>query len=355
MAKNQTVFSSRQETHPVRRFFAGLIVLMLLLFVFGFAMNLGISGQVVCVTQKVTVQNLPDDLENFSIMLISDLKGKTFGKKQQALISSLTTTRVSCVVFAGDMTGPGGDYTAFIDLVNALPSDVSKYLIAGDSDPSLTLGTAHSSLSVYSEWVEAAMEAGVRVLDEPMVEIRGKKKLYLVPEYLYSLDLDGMQSAYQKRIETLDLQTTMTADDAASRRLCEYQLEKIGRIRETIAGMKAEDIQIAVTHMPLDDDYIRAQRQVDGSKTKVFSLRSVSLVLAGHTCGGQWRIPGVGAVYDPDYGWFPEDTLVKGLSYHGGTWQYISPGLAASDVNPFPGRLFNEPEVTIIYLTSKIV
>ena len=90
-------------------------------------------------------------------------------------------------------------------------------------------------------------------------------------------------------------------------------------------------------------------------KNAVFSLRRVSLVLAGHYTGGQWRMPWGGALYVPAYGWFPEDSLIRGLDYLAGIPQYISAGLSASDSYPWqPFRLFNGPEITYIILTASL-
>ena len=90
-------------------------------------------------------------------------------------------------------------------------------------------------------------------------------------------------------------------------------------------------------------------------------VRTVSLVLAGHYVGGQWRLPGIGAVRAPlssglgSNGWFPEDRMVTGLSTVLGVSQYISPGLGTSSAIGLPSvRLFNTPAVTILILTQKL-
>lgn len=92
--------------------------------------------------------------------------------------------------------------------------------------------------------------------------------------------------------------------------------------------------------MPLDDEYVSTMLQWT-TKEDVFSFHRVSLILAGHYCAGQWRIPQVGALYCPAFGWFPEDSLIVGLNYLSGIPQYISPGLGASPYYSLqPGRLF---------------
>jgi len=91
-------------------------------------------------------------------------------------------------------------------------------------------------------------------------------------------------------------------------------------------------------------------------------VRSVSLVLAGHYVGGQWRLPWFGALRAPVSsglgnagGWLPEDEKVMGLSSFLGIPQYISPGLGTSRAIDLPGiRLFNTPAVTVLTLTGKL-
>ena len=91
-----------------------------------------------------------------------------------------------------------------------------------------------------------------------------------------------------------------------------------------------------------------------GSKEQAFAMRYAGLILAGHYNGGQWRIPFFRAVYVPELGWFPEDSLVRGISYPGGIPQYISPGLGASGAYPVRFRMFNTPAVTVLTLTTKL-
>ncbi|MDO4741678.1 MAG: hypothetical protein Q4A66_13505, partial [Eubacteriales bacterium] len=61
-------------------------------------------------------------------------------------------------------------------------------------------------------------------------------------------------------------------------------------------------------------------------------------------------------IWVPELGWFPDDHVVSGLSYLVGIPQHISPGLGASTAYPYmPGRLYNSPTVSIIYLTTKLI
>lgn len=350
--RSQYIFTPEKERASGSSILLWTCIFLFLLLATVLTINFVIGHQVVLEKQTITVQNLPDDLENWTILHFSDLHGRELGENQAAIQTAIKGLAYSSVVFTGDMLGEDGDVQPFLDLVALLPEDTPKIYVPGDSDPDLLDDTAHSSLSVYADWVVQLQDAGVTILDEPVCYTRNKSNIYFVPEYLYSLDLDGMESAYQKQLDELSANVILTPDEAARKRVCQYQIERIARIRDVKATITENDIQIALTHTPLTKDYVSIMLDWSG-KSEVFSLRHVSLVLAGHYCGGQWRIPGKGALYVPDYGFFPDDSLITGLNYLSGLPQYISPGLGASDYYTWqPGRVFNSPTVTLIALTA---
>ena len=108
-----------------------------------------------------------------------------------------------------------------------------------------------------------------------------------------------------------------------------------------------------LTHTPLTEDYVNSVMSWT-EKDMVYSIRYANLVLAGHYNGGQWRLPGKGAIYVPEMGWFPEDSRIMGLSWLGNIPQYISPGLGSDPhYENMPGRVYNPPVITKIILTRK--
>ena len=353
--KNAYIFIPEKQRKSGHGFLKGLAMLLVFTLLTGGILNYIADHQLTYDTVQVTVTALPDDLENWTILQFSDLHGRELGERQGIIRNALGTVHVSSIVFTGDMLGKDGDTAAMLDLLALLPAETPKLMVPGDEDPNYLDTTPHGNVTALADWAMTLTEAGVTILDRPVLFVRGKKenaRIWFVPEYLYSLDLNGMETAYRNQLEGFG--TNLTDAEAAQKRVAEYQLARVAEIRESVREMKAGDIQIAVSHTPISHQYA-GEMMRDMDRSKVFSLRNVSLVIAGHNCAGQWRIPGVGAIYSPEYGWFPEDRLLMGLDYLSGIPQYISPGLGASSAYPYmPGRLFNSPAVTCIALTSKI-
>jgi len=353
MPRQRYIFAD--EPRRGRGFLIGLLVVLLILAAGLFVWNFALNHTVTYTKQYVTVTNLPSQLENWTILHLSDLNGASVGERQSAVKKAIGTRSVSCVVLSGNMVGESGDVQPVLDLIAILPKETPILLLPGDGDPALYATTAHSTLSPYADWAQRLIDAGVTILDEPVAFQRDRAKIWFIPEYLYTLDLDNRQKGYQDQLAGLNaIVEALTPDQAAQKRNAEYQLERIQRIRVAIAGMTAKDIQIAVTHMPLTRDDVTIAKAAVPAK-QVLSFHNVSLILAGGYCAGQWRLPGVGAIWAPGLGFFPEDVHLTGMGYLGGVWQYISPGLGVSYLYPvLPFRMFNSPAATLLVLSSSV-
>lgn len=354
--QNRYIFAS--ESARKSRRFRGLKVLLILIPLLLAALwvgNLTVSRRVVLKDLRLTVLNLPPDLEEYSILHISDLRGARYGKAQKAVAAALGSTRYSCVVMTGDMLGEDGELEPLLELLALMPKETPKYLIPGAADPPAIESRAHGSLSVWADWAEQLQAAGVTVLDLPVLETRNKGRIWFVPENLYALDVDQMEGTYRRELENLNSRAaSLTADDAARIRALEYELDRMEKLKEIRKEFLPTDIQIALTHVPLTEDYVRDMISWTG-KEDYFSLRYTSVILAGYYNGGQWRLPFAGPVYVAEKGgWFPGDRGITGLEYLNGIPQHISPGMGSSPAYPHqPGRLFNSPEITRILLTRK--
>lgn len=76
--------------------------------------------------------------------------------------------------------------------------------------------------------------------------------------------------------------------------------------------------------------------------------KKYDLILAGHTHGGQIRLPFIGGIFAPGQGFFPR--FISGLYKDENSNMIISKGLGSSSIKC---RFFNRPELTVINLNIK--
>ena len=355
MARRQQ-YIFHEESRRGKGVLIALLAVLLLLAAGLFTANLAMTHTVGYTREYVTIANLHTDLDNFTILHLSDLNGAVLGDRQSAVKKAIgSRSGYGAVVLSGNMVGESGDVQPMLDLLAQLPLGTPVLLLPGDGDPAVYATTAHASLSAYADWAQQLIDAGVTILDEPYAVKSGKATVWFTPENLYTMDTVSAEKAWQNQIDMLTAQVEpLSADQAALKRSAEYQVGRMQRIREKIASMKEKDVQVAVSHMPLTKASVAEART--WTTNKAFSMSHVSLILSGGYCAGQWRIPGVGAVYAPELGAFPADEKITGMSYLAGVWQHISPGLGASPDYPWfmPFRLFNSPGVTMLVLTATV-
>ncbi len=355
--KNTYIFVPEQKK---RRGPGCLVLLLSVLFavaVLSLLANSAMNRKTELTTEKVRVMSLDKKLENFTILHISDLHGDPRGLDADMWRTLLYGKGFSAVAMTGDMVGASGDYTPLVALIKTLKqikADVPVYFIAGDDDPDPVLSALHGNPDVLAGWVQAAVEAGGTYLDRPVSQSVGKLTAWFTPEYLYGVDIAGMQGSLTRQKQDMETsgQQYEAEGGAAYRALC-YRLEAIDASAEALKTMTKDDLQIGLTHVPLTMDYVREMIEWS-DETAAFSFRRLSLVLAGHYCGGQWRLGALGPLYVPGKGWFPGDTGVVGMQRINSIDQYVSGGLAASGFYPMPGRFFNTPSVSILSYTAKI-
>ena len=348
------LFDEGRRKHP----FIGFMILLLTLIIATVAvMNTISNSRVSLLKQSITVPNLPSALEKFRILHISDLHGLYFGPHQEQVQAAIASAQYDIVCVTGDITGKDGDIGAFLELLK-LFGEKPVYFIPGDEDPAALVAAPHGGDSPLSDYIRAAQSQGAVYLDAPVRIDRGKGTIWLCPAWVYTLNYDGALSAYQARLAELQAAEPSPERDAALSAV-EYQIDQLDRIRQAWRETLEDHVHIGMTHVPLQDGVLDALREMTAADNDAH-IRSIALMLAGHTVAGQWRLPGIGAVRAPRDGagdgeWFPEDQKVTGLSTTHGISQYISPGLGVSAAIGLPPiRLFNTPSVTIITLTGKL-
>ncbi len=322
----------------------GKRILGLLLLVF---ISLGVyigydNSQIHVAKQEIFLENLPEAFDGFTILQISDLHGKFFDKKQLKLINAVNRLDYDMAAFTGDMnlyeSSNAKESAAVLTLINGMQNRELLFWVDGNTGPYAMESKGGSRTGRLTEMGEilSAPEYGCKVLLEPYALQQTGQRIWIVPE----LSEAGLKAGYDGLDETAaggaDSLALMKAYGQSSRAW-------LNRLKDN------GEIKILLTHLPLPTDLTEDQWQSMGHL-------DYSLILAGHYHGGQYRIPGYGALYLPGANggqgvWFPDQKDVMGLSQVNGIPQYISAGLGAGfGIRILNFRVFNTPELNLITL-----
>jgi len=249
-------------------------------------------------TTAVTVQSdkLPAAFNDYKILQIADLHGKSFGSRQKVLLKKVNKLQPDVILMTGDLIDSrrNGEEEA-LQLMKQLIPDYPVYFVTGNHEVRLNL-TILPKLE----------RLGVTVLRNTYVP----------------LERDG------QFIELLGI------DDPTTTRWSEGLQEPDG-IRQSLDQAQStadpRAFQLLMAHRP---EYL-----------PLYAERKVDLVLSGHAHGGQIRLPFTDGMYAPGQGFFPE--LTAGQHTMENTRLIISRGLGNS---LFPFRIFNHPELIVVTL-----
>lgn len=310
-------------------------------------------------TTTITHGQLPASFDGYRIVQVTDLHSARFGERQETLLAAIRDAEPDLVLLTGDYTdsweSPGGpDLEPIAELVERLPKEVPAYYVLGNWD---ARSTGYGGAPLQGSHLELAIEgAGVKPL-YPYVRIeRGGEHIWLsdwtLREFrderamLASRDAFGAQDnrVWERVVRMYDLW---------------WQRQKTGHD-------PAKEFDIAVTHRPLDfPDYdaelarsskeeqaARAATSTPPAEQVYFRELDYDLTIAGHTHGGQFRLPLLGGLVAPDGTLFPDQRLIQGVRTDAkGRVGYISSGLGAGGQVPLLRfRFLNTPELSVIVL-----
>lgn len=343
------------------RFWPLIVLVAFIILASGVMLN---NSNLTVTEQTVSVVGLPEDLEGYRIVVLSDMNGKRFGDSQSLLLRTLNNLKYDAIFCLGDMVGKSGNAQPFWEFLEGLRNPGKVYFICGDTDPGPYIKNARGTEGVLSQlvledWILGAIERGAHYVDAPMsINVRNAT-LWLSPATMLNLEATSTLQAWQDQTEQEeDGVVSGITDDYANLPVTTYRRKLAQTLYDAQRTMVYSDIHISLAHEPPTDDYIYTSEDHDPSSERF--LYAPSLMVAGHFCGGVWRVPLVGAIYVPDDtmprdGWFPEQDDVSGLTTVGDTQLYITRGLSTNGSVPLmPFRLFNAPEVSVLTLTSTL-
>ncbi|MBQ3894432.1 MAG: metallophosphoesterase [Clostridia bacterium] len=290
-----------------------IIVGVILAAVFAFFIyGLRYGGKVVIARATVESSQLPKSFDGYKILQISDVYGKEFGERQKKLRDMLKDEDYDIVIFTGDYMGndTDPDFWVIRDIIEGLKEDVPIYYVLGENDY-----TPANASETSEKWKMC------------IVPPRKLEIMSLFEEY-------GGMFVYPAQI------VTNASGDS-------IYLTGISYDREALNAMDFDqdvDFSICVTHKPIN--YNVSRRLKDVNKRTLTEV-DYDLSLSGHTFGGQYRLPVLGAIFSDEEGWFPQEKSLRGISRDdAGRYNYICGGLGVAS----GFRFFSNPEISIIEL-----
>ena len=304
-----------------------IFIIVILIITIGIVIyNIYNNNQINIITQEIKINGLPDEFDGFTILQIADLHSKSFGENQESLINIINEQTFDMIAICGDMQDIHTEgFNEFIRLLEGIENNEEIYYTPGNHGP-----YPFKNDEGYTNFLRSEDEFNNDVLedDESLLSEEGK--------VLRELGVKFLNRAYE--IKRGDKSIWI------SELLFKDQLKFI-----TNGQYDNEGINIAITHYPMES--------VFSNDNYTNQMPGYELVLAGHYHGGQFRIPGIGAVYIPDLNkpvYFPSQERVSGLTEYGDIKQYVTKGLGAGGpIDLLRFRLFNRPEINLIKLTRE--
>ncbi|MFP3846962.1 metallophosphoesterase [Priestia filamentosa] len=252
------------------------------------------------VTTETTISSgkLPESMEGFKIVQLSDLHSKNFGRNQSVLVQKVNELKPDLIVFTGDLVD-SKRYKEKVSLIlmKELVEIAPTYFVTGNHEwGSGKFVSLESKLN----------DIGVQVMRNTADAITiGNDKAYII----------GIDDPPQM-----------------NNRHAEQSLT-----RETIENSTKK----------LEDGYFKIFLSHRPEMFPLYSKYGFDLVFSGHAHGGQFRIPFVGGLIAPNQGLFPKYTAGKYVSDN--TTMIVNRGLGNSII---PIRMFNRPEIVLVTLKS---
>jgi predicted MPP superfamily phosphohydrolase len=264
----------------------------------------------------VYIDNLPEKFNNYTILQMTDLHSKEFGK---ILYDKINNINYDMIAFTGDMIN-NKDYEikSFINLINNINNKNLMVYVDGNNGPK-TYDEKNNKVTDFGLRIESL---GCKLLKDTYCIEKDNSKIWLS-----NFDIATNMFCYSKK----------------------YYYEDKFKQKFSHIG---DNISIGIGHHPVNKSILEL---ISMNKIKYYKY---DLIIVGHYHGGQIRIPFYGAIIvptkNPRESLFPDQKMVSGLYTHENVSQYVSTGLGASNRIPFlKFRLFNTPQIDVIRLIKK--
>lgn len=255
-------------------------------------------------THRIPV--LPKGRPPLRILQVSDLHLRTGTKRLARFVESLGEAEYDIVMATGDLLGDPEAMPRCAEILNGLRARLGRFFVLGSSDYFAPI------FKNYFDYFRGKRRTGTR---------RNRTR-----EFIELLTSQGWTELTNKNLvlELDGLTTQITGLDDPYLRRDDRRLLK----RDPSA-----EFAICVVHDP--------------APFRVAAGAGYDLIVAGHTHGGQVRLPIVGALVTNSS--IPRQ-IAKGLTRIDNSWLFVNPGLGTGKYAPF--RFLCPPEASVLELVS---
>lgn len=236
------------------------------------------------------------------IVLLSDLHCRQFGKDNIKLLELIAAQEPDLIALDGDLFSRSSSEKEIMevcDFARKLTKVAPTYYALGNHESDYIARNGSAVLEQFTA-------AGVTILEDKYQDLTINGTIFR---------FGGMsQLAYRDGANEFDSEAEVFLND-----YCNTELPTV-----------------LLSHRPEAFCFKNACKEWD-----------VDLILSGHTHGGLVRLPGLGGVYAPIQGWFPDVDYGEYAFY--GDRMIVTSGLAGYGVLP---RMFNPPEICVVELVA---
>lgn len=280
------------------------------------------NEQIYITKYEVIDEQIPEAFDGYRIVQITDVHSIRNKEQADLLYTRIVEQKPDAIVITGDLV----DSTYYTQENNDLKAGLTDKMAGQDTVDFVERLTRH--FYVYFVYGNHEMVLLDDVDNNPF-------KLAMEEIGVIFLNNDGVKiTKDDESIYMLGIQDPSTLYKDSDYAECNTHSERVNAMMKNVMNLKEEELYtVVLSHRP---EYFTEYAKYDAD-----------LMLTGHAHGGQVRLPGIGGLYAPGQGWFPEYS--DGLWIDKGLTMIVGRGIGNSVEIP---RIFNPPEINTIILKN---
>ena len=254
-------------------------------------------------------KKIPQAFNDYTIVQISDLHNKSFGKNNIYLINEIDKINPQVVFITGDLIdGENKNFQVSLDLLKYLTNKYEVYYITGNHEQKALV---KKYKELYKEYFKKLHDIPATHLDNGKIQIKKGNS---------HINIYGLTIPFKCYKYLFDKDKSANLDE--------------NFLQENLPMINKNEYNILLVHTPFYFDE--------------YEKWGADLILAGHVHGGIIRLPFVGGLLSPNRNFFPKYDL--GKYNKNNSTMIVTKGLGGSKALV---RINCKPEIVKIILKSK--